>query len=117
MRRTAVALFLGSLLAVAPVQRAAAEDNYLQEFGWGMAAIGTNLFYIPAKMLYAVGGGIVGTLGFGLTLGNLEAAHAIWSPTLGGTWILSPEMMRGKKPVLFSGETYEPRRHRIDDDR
>lgn len=116
MRRLVLASMLGLLLAAVPVGRAAAADNYVHDLGWGMAAIGTNLFYIPAKTLYAVGGGIVGTLGLGLTLGNLDAAQSIWSPTLGGTWVLSPEMMRGEKPILFTGETFESNRRRHDDD-
>lgn len=121
MRRTTLAACLGLLLVVvvAPAQRASATEPYIRDLGWGAAAIGTNFFYIPAKTLYAIGGGIVGTLGYGLTLGNLEAAHNIWGPTLGGTWVLSPEMMSGRRPILFSGESYEPRRDRMrgDDDR
>jgi hypothetical protein len=101
---------LGLLLGfAAPATGAAAAAPYVKDLGWGMAAIGTNIFYIPAKMLYATGGGIVGALALGLTLGNLEAAQHIWSPTVGGTWVLTPEMMRGQKPVLFSGESFEPR--------
>ncbi len=95
------------LVSLAPVSRAAAAPPYVSDLGYGMAAAATNLFYLPAKMLYALGGGVVGTLAYGLTAGNLDAAHNVWSPSLGGTWVLSAEMMAGKKSVLFSGETYE----------
>ena len=109
MRRTVVAVLIGVVLAVAtPVSRASAAEKYIEELGLGMAAIGSNLFYVPAKFIYAVGGGMVGSLGYALTGGNLKAAHNIWSPSLGGTWVLTPEMMGGTKPILFSGESYEP---------
>ncbi len=108
MRRWLVASVVGVVLMVAlPVRPAAASDRYIAELGLGMAAIASNIFYVPAKMLYATGGGIVGGLGWILTGGNLEAAQNIWSPSLGGTWILSPEMLNGRRPILFSGETYE----------
>jgi len=108
-RNKLVAVWIGALLAVTltAAKPAAAAPDYIADMGWGMAAIGSNLFYMPAKMLYAVGGGIVGGLGYCLTGGSLDVAQSIWSPSLGGTWILSPEMMRGKNPILFSGESYE----------
>ena len=109
MRRTVLAVLIATVVVgTVPVSQASAAEKYIQELGLGMAAIGSNLFYIPAKLLYATGGGIVGTLGLGLTGGNLQAAHNIWSPSLGGTWVLTPEMMGGAKPILFSGESYEP---------
>jgi len=108
-RNKLVAVWIGAALAVTltAAEPAAAAPDYIADMGWGMAAIGSNLFYMPAKMLYAVGGGIVGGLGYGLTGGNLGVAQSIWSPSLGGTWILSPEMMNGKSPILFTGESYE----------
>ena len=110
MRRMLVAVLIGMVVAVAtPVSKASAAERYIEDLGLGMAAIASNFFYVPAKFLYAAGGGIVGTLGYGLTGGNLQAAHNIWSPSLGGTWLLTPEMMGGRKPILFSGESYEPR--------
>ncbi len=114
MRRIVMVVCLGLALACAgPAQPAAAAQPYVRDLGLGMAAIGTNFFYIPAKMIYATGGGIVGLLGYGLTLGNLEAAQNIWSPTVGGTWVVTPDMMSGQKPILFSGESYEPQRERV----
>ncbi len=106
MTRTAV---LAMVLAVAATRPAAAAPEYVRDFGFGMAAVGSNIFYIPAKMLYATGGLLVGTLGYGLTAGNLEAAQNIWAPSIGGTWVLTPDMMAGKKPILFTGESFAPR--------
>jgi hypothetical protein len=76
--------------------------------GWGMAAVGTNLGYMPAKMLYAVAGGFVGLMAWGVTGGNTDVALGIWQPALGGTWVMTPEMLRGEAPIMFVGPSYEP---------
>lgn len=108
MRKVIWTTMLGVLLATAAPRPAAAAPEYVRDFGLGMAAVGSNIFYIPGKMLYAIGGGIVGGLGYIFTAGNLDAAQNIWSPSVGGTWILTPEMMAGKQPILFSGESFDP---------
>jgi hypothetical protein len=82
-----------------------AHAGYGSEFGWGMAAVGANLFYIPAKLLYATVGGVTGGLGYLLTLGNPAALHTVLGPSVGGTYILTPDMLRGEQPILFSGES------------
>ena len=76
--------------------------------GWGMAAVGTNLGYMPAKMIYALAGGFVGLLAWGVTAGNTDVAMGILQPALAGTWVLTPEMLRGEQPIMFIGPSYEP---------
>jgi hypothetical protein len=116
MRRTVVALALAGFVLGTGVPRALALSDELQEepgpaaaLGWGLAAIGTNLGYMPAKMLYALGGGLVGLLAWGVTAGDDQVAMGILQPSLGGTWVVTPEMLRGKEPILFQGPTYERR--------
>jgi hypothetical protein len=92
------------LLALASAPARAA-DGYASQFGWGMAAVGANLLYIPAKLIYATVGGITGGLGYILTLGNPAALHTVLGPSVGGTYILTPDMLRGEQPILFSGES------------
>ncbi len=108
MARLVAVAVVAVVLAVAPVGRSEAAETYLSDAGYGMAAIGANLFYIPAKLLYGLGGGLVGGLAYGLTVGNSDAAQYILSPSLGGTWVLSSKMMAGQEPIFFSGESYEP---------
>jgi hypothetical protein len=76
--------------------------------GWGMAAVGTNLGYMPAKMIYALAGGLVGLMAWGVTAGNSDVALGILQPALAGTWVLTPEMLRGEQPIMFIGPSYEP---------
>ena len=86
-----------------PVQ---AGQGYQRDLGWGLAAVGAGLLYTPAKVVYAIVGGMVGGFAYAWTVGDLEVAHHVWSTTVGGTYVLTPAMMRGKEPILFAGETY-----------
>ncbi len=74
-----------------------------QGAGYGAAALFGNLLYIPAKLIYAAGGGLVGGGGYLVTGGNKQVADTIWRSSLGGDYVLTPEMIQGKKPVYFSG--------------
>jgi hypothetical protein len=104
MRR--IGAFVGIMVVAGTVGWSApARAGYGSEFGWGMAAIGANAFYIPAKLVYATVGGITGGLGYLLTLGNTAALHTVLGPSVGGTYILTPDMLRGEQPILFSGES------------
>jgi hypothetical protein len=99
---------MGALLLVLCTARpAAAQQSYSSQLGWGMAAIGANLLYIPGKLIYAALGGFTGGVGYLLSVGNLEAAQKIWSPTVGGTYVLTPGMLRGEEPIFFAGESHE----------
>lgn len=80
------------------------------DFGMGMAAVGTNLGYMPAKFLYAMGGGLVGLMAWGVTAGDSEIANGILAPAFGGTWAVTPDMLRGKEPIYFNGPTLERQR-------
>ena len=113
MRLVGIAVVAG-LLTLAPAERSMAAEDYWTDAGVGLATVGVTLLYTPAKMLYALGGGVVGSLAYALTVGNLDAARYIWSPSVGGTWVLSPAMLRGKEPILFSGESYEPAQQKVE---
>ena len=117
MRRFMAVWVVGLVLVAAPMHWAVADDelhgagveepNPAVSLGWGMAAVGTNLGYIPAKMVYATAGGLVGLLAWGVTLGNNDVAMGILQPALAGTWVVTPEMLRGDQPIMFVGPSYE----------
>ena len=81
------------------------------KLGWGMASVGTNLGYMPAKMLYALGGGLVGLLAWGFTAGDDNGLFGILDPAFGGTWAVTPENFwdSDNHPIMFSGPSYDPR--------
>ena len=80
------------------------------KLGWGMASVGTNLGYMPAKMLYALGGGLVGLLAWDFTAGDDNVLYGILDPAFGGTWAVTPENFWDSEnhPIMFSGPSYDP---------
>jgi len=73
--------------------------------GYGAGSIVTNVLYIPAKLLYALFGGLVGGGAWCLTGGNTQTANTIWRSSLGGDYVVTPDMLAGKEPIHFSGPT------------
>jgi len=73
--------------------------------GVGAGTVAANVLYIPAKLAYGILGGIGGGAGYLLTGGNEQVSNTIWRSSLGGDYVLTPDMMTGQKPVHFSGPT------------
>jgi hypothetical protein len=71
--------------------------------GYGAAALVSNIFYIPAKLVYAVAGGLVGGGSYLVTGGNSQVSNTIWRSSLGGDYVVTPDMIAGKEPLYFSG--------------
>ena len=61
------------------------------------------MLYIPAKFTYATVGGLIGGFAWVLTLGDTDTAMGVWEPTMGGSYVVTPSMLRGEEPVEFSG--------------
>ena len=101
----AVTVLASVLAANGAVWATEKRESSAAQLGWGLTAVLANLFYMPAKLVYAGLGGLTGGLGFVLTAGNGDVARKIWNPSLGGTYVVSPEMIRGDKPIYFSGES------------
>jgi hypothetical protein len=79
-----------------------AQAGYLEDAGWGTLSAVSNLVYIPAKLCYAVIGGVTGGLAYGLTAGDLDTAQNVWTTSMGGTYVLTPRMLRGEDTVAFA---------------
>ena len=73
--------------------------------GYGAGALASNILYIPAKLVYALLGGLVGGGAYCLTGGNTQTANTIWRSSLGGDYVVTPDMIAGKEPIHFSGPT------------
>jgi hypothetical protein len=76
--------------------------------GYGAGALVVNLVYIPLKMVYAILGGIVGGGTYLVTAGNEQAANTVWRSSLGGDYVVTPQMLAGQQPINFSGPTDTP---------
>jgi hypothetical protein len=69
----------------------------------GAAAGVSTLLYLPLKAAFAIGGGIVGGLAYAFSGGNENAAKSIWTTSLYGTYIITPDHLRGDRPIRFLG--------------
>ncbi len=90
-----------------PAASLAAEEESSQsnEAALGLGSGLLTLVYLPAKVVYAALGGIVGGFTYGLTGGNLETAQSVWEPSFYGTYVITPEHLKGNEPVRFYGSS------------
>ncbi len=73
--------------------------------GVGAGTMAGNVLYVPAKLAYGLLGGIGGGAAWALTGGNTQVANTVWRSSLGGDYILTPDMIQGKEKVHFTGPT------------
>jgi len=73
--------------------------------GYGVGALFANVLYLPAKLVYALLGSFVGGGTYVLTAGNTQAADTVWRSSLGGDYVVTPQMLAGQQPINFSGPT------------
>jgi len=105
LRRTLLGVGLSVWLVVAP---ASAWAGYLSEAGLGTASMFSTLIYGPIKLTYAILGGTIGGLSYLLSVGNMDVASRIWAPSLGGHYVITPEMLKGEQSIRFFGSTTTP---------
>jgi hypothetical protein len=118
-RRAVVAMLVAVLLvvtAVRPVAAAEDENHFAKDFGVGIGAVFTNIFYMPVKFVYATLGGITGGFAYVLTGLRLDLAKGIWVPSMGGTYVVTPSMLKGEDTIYFSGTTPQKSSSREEED-
>jgi hypothetical protein len=76
--------------------------------GYGVGALFANVLYVPAKLVYAILGGLVGGGTYLITAGNKQAADTVWRSAWGGDYVVTPQMLAGEQPLNFSGPTETP---------
>ena len=106
LRRTVLIVVVLCLCLRVARAETTAESTYGSEAGYGLLAVTANVLYMPAKVVYAFLGGLTGSLAYLLTVGNLDTAESIWSPSLGGTYVVTPAMLHNEEPILFSGASH-----------
>jgi len=89
-------------------ETSASEGGNASSAGMQAAAGLSTLLYLPFKAAFAIGGGIVGGLAYAFSGGNENAAKSIWTTSMYGTYIITPDHLNGNKPIRFLGVSDEP---------
>jgi hypothetical protein len=103
--RRSLALGLAVTLLAAPSVSLAGDHTkeVSKESGMGAAAALTSLVYSPIKLVYAVGGLVIGSLAWVFTAGDTNVADKVYVRSLRGTYVITPEILRGEEPLVFIG--------------
>ncbi|MCS6319072.1 MAG: hypothetical protein H8K05_15115 [Nitrospira sp.] len=72
------------------------------------------IVYFPLKLAFAIGGGVVGGLAYGFSGFSEQTAKNIWVPSMYGTYVITPDHLKGDKPIRFLGVSSEPAREASD---
>ena len=85
---------------MAPPASQGSEGGSASSAGMQAAAGFSTLLYLPVKLVFAIGGGLVG--GFAYVFSE-QAAKGIWNTSVYGTYVLTPDHLQGNRPIRFLG--------------
>ncbi len=86
-----------------PQNEPPAQPSVGEDLGYGVGSVLANVFYMPAKLIYAGLGVIGGGLGYVLSGGNTETATSILDPAVRGNYVVTPSHLKGEEPLVFVG--------------
>jgi len=115
MNKSVIRLVVFSLvlaLSLNPIAFAAEGDsggNTAADLGLGVASFLVSIPYGAVKVATALLGGIVGGFTYVLSGFNKKAADQVWYTTIPGDYIITPDQLRGKRPIRFTGVPPEDR--------
>ncbi len=75
--------------------------------GYGVGAALASVLYGPAKIVYAGLGSLVGGLAWAVTGGDTEVSTPIFESALYGDYVVTPDVIRGERPLEFVGRPPE----------
>lgn len=78
-------------------------DSTMSQFGLGVGSVLLTIPYTAAKLAMAILGGITGGFTYALSGGDKKAAKAVWDTSLRGTYVITPDHLKGKRAVRFLG--------------
>jgi hypothetical protein len=102
IRITAIAL-AALLWSAIPAGRLRAEDN-IEKAGVATGVTAGNMVFVPLKAALLPMNAVIGALSFVLSGGNEELTKQIWSDTLVGPYVITPELAKkaiGERPELL----------------
>jgi hypothetical protein len=84
----------------------ASEDSTLEQAGYGAGSVLGTLVYAPFKTTLCVLGGIGAAF---TAIASRPAAGQVVGASCGGTWLITPDVVRGEESVKFVGDTRRAR--------
>jgi hypothetical protein len=115
MNQNLVRLVVFSLvlaLSLNPLALAAQEEaggSTASDVGVGVASFLVSVPYFVGKSVMALVGGIVGGFTYLFSGFNKNAADQVWYTTIPGDYIITPDHLRGKRDIRFTGVPPEHR--------
>lgn len=79
------------------------EGSTATRAGLGAASFLATIPYGVTKVAFAAGGGIVGGLAYLFSGGDTQTAKNIWTTSMYGTYVITPDHLKGDKAVRFLG--------------
>jgi hypothetical protein len=73
------------------------------QYGLGTASVFLSIPYGLGKFLFATLGGIFGGFTYAFSGGNQKAAKSVWNTSMRGTYVITPEHLKGERAVRFLG--------------
>lgn len=107
LRKASVLLACLIVLGTSPA--AAQSDSAGSEAGFGILAGLCSLVYAPVKVVYALGGGLVGGFAWIFSAGDNDVARAVVTPAVRGDYVVTPSNLRGEDDLEFIGKDPELR--------
>jgi hypothetical protein len=84
-------------------------ESTASEVGVGVASFLVSIPYFVGKSVMALMGGIVGGFTYLFSGFNKHAADQVWYTTIPGDYIITPDHLRGKRDIRFTGVPPERR--------
>ena len=104
VRRGSALFAVAALLAGSPASAQVENPSLFREGGLGAASALISLVYCPFKLLYAASGIALGSGSFIWTWGDRDAAMAVVNTSVGGDYVITPDMLGGSTDIRFTGQ-------------
>jgi hypothetical protein len=77
------------------------------QYGLGAASVFLSIPYGLGKFVFATLGGIFGGFTYAFSGANEKAAKSVWDTSMRGTYVITPEHLKGEKTIRFLGSPAE----------
>jgi len=101
----AAGLLAALWLALAPLPAAA--SGPVTQLAYGAASALSSMIYGPAKLLYALGGGVIAGFAYLFSGGDGAVAEPIIDAAMRGDYVVDPAHLKGEQELHFVGRRPE----------